>query len=386
MSSRSEAPTEALIARVVDVIDARLGPQKVVCAEFARRYIAGVDPGELAGRATQDLYGAVVSHWQLGAVRPPRTPAVAVYNPDIDHHGWQSPHNVVDVVVDDMPFLVNSITMELSRHGLGIHVVLHPVMGVRRGPDGHVLDVSGWAAGGGAATDFGPAEAFVHVEVDRISDPAQLQELRLNLIRVLGDVRSAVEDRNFIVTTTAKVAEELRASALPEDESQEAEAFLHWLAADHFVFLGYRQYQLERRDGQEFLLAVVETGLGILRPGGAPASPTLLSPYAAALARQPQALVLSKTNRRSTVERPSHLDYFAVRFFDSAGEVTGEHRFLGLFTRQAYSTSCFEIPVIRRKAEAVIRQAGFAPDSHSGKSLVGVLETYQRDELLQASV
>ncbi len=394
MSSRSEAATEALIARVVGVIDARMGPQKGVCAEFARRYLARVDPGELAGRGTQDLYGAVVSHWHLGTVRPSGRPVVAVYNPDVDQHGWQSPHSVVDVVADDMPFLVNSITMELSRHGLGIHVVLHPVMGVRRDSEGRLFGVapsggSGGEAGrraGRRAEPGGTAEAFIHVEVDRISDPVRLDDLQLDLLRVLGDVHSAVEDRDAMVATTAKVAGELTSSALPEAESGEAKAFLHWLTDDHFVFLGYRQYLLERRDGQEFLLPVVDTGLGILRPGGAPASATRLSPYAAALARQREALVLSKTNRHSTVERPSHIDYVSVRSFDAAGEVTGEHRFLGLFTRQAYSTSCFDIPVIRRKVESVIRRADFAPDSHSGKSLVGVLETYPRDELLQASV
>ena len=394
MSNRSEAATAALVARVLGVIDARLGQQRGICGDFARCYLARVDAEELAGRATQDLYGAVVSQWHLGTVRQQGEFAVAVYNPDVEQHGWQSPHSVVNVVTDDMPYLVDSVTTELSRHGLGIHVVVHPVLRVRRDPDGRLTEVLPAATlpakaaptdAASAATDVGLEEAFIHVEVDRISEGTQLDGLRADLARVLGDVRRAVEDRDAMLARLNEVTAEVSAGSLAQDDAEESRAFLQWLRDDHFTFLGYRQYGLQRRDGEEFLVPTVETGLGILRPGGSPSAPTRLSAYAAALARKQEALVLSKANRRSTVERPSHLDYVGIRRFDGSGEVTGEHRFLGLFTRRAYSCSCFEIPVVRRKAEEVIRRAGFALASHSGKSLLAVLETHPRDELLQAS-
>jgi glutamate dehydrogenase len=353
-----------------------------VCTDFAGLYLARVDPEELAGRATDDLYGAVVNHWHLADLRPAGQPALAVYNPDVEQNGWQSPHSVVDVVTEDMPFLVDSITSELSRHGLGIHVVVHPVMVIRRDQEDRLVGVLPGAEGNVAGS---PPEAFVHVEVDRIASRARLDELRADLERILRDVRSAVEDWDAMVAATADVARELRGSTLPDGQTEEAEAFLDWLVRDHFTFLGYRQYRLESRNGQEFLLPVVESGLGILRPSSGPASPTRLSPYAATLARQRQALVLSKTNRRSTVDRPTHLDYIGIRRFNGNGEVTGEHRFLGLFTRRADSSSCFDIPVVRRKAEEVVQRAGFTPASHGGKSLIAVLETHPRDELLQAS-
>ncbi len=421
MSNRSEAATAALIARVLEVVDARLGPQRGICGDFARCYLARVDAEELAGRATQDLYGAVVSQWHLATIRQQGQLALAVYNPDVEQHGWQSPHSVVDVVTDDMPYLVDSVTTELSRHGLGIHVVVHPVLRVRRDAEGRLTEVlpaatsparaalpdaanttaasttaasttaasttaasTTGASTTAASTDVGLQEAFVHVEVDRINEGAQLDGLRADLARVLGDVRRAVEDCDAMVARVNELTREVSVGSLPQDEAEESRAFLQWLSDDHFIFLGYRQYSLERRDGEDFLVPAVETGLGILRPGG-PSAPTRLSAYAAALARKREALVLSKANRRSTVERPSHLDYVGIRRFDGSGEVTGEHRFLGLFTRRAYSRSCFDIPVVRRKAEEVVRRAGFASASHSGKSLIAVLETYPRDELLQAS-
>jgi glutamate dehydrogenase len=381
LSSRSETATAALVGRVVGAIEARLGPRQAVCTDFARLYLARVDPEELAGRATEDLYGAVVNHWHLAAVRPAGQLALAVYNPDVEQNGWQSPHSVIDVVTDDMPFLVDSITSELSRHGLGIHVVVHPVMVIRREQNRFVEVLPGADGNTGGSRQ----EAFVHVEVDRIASGARLDELRADLERVLQDVRNAVEDWEAMVAATSDVAGELLTSSLPGDQTEEAQAFLHWLVRDHFTFLGYRQYRLETQNGQEFLLPVVESGLGILRPSSGPASPTQLSPYAATLARQRQALVFSKTNRRSTVDRPAHLDYIGIRRFNGNGEVTGEHRFLGLFTRRAYSSTCFDMPVVRRKAQEVVRRADFTPASHGGKSLIAVLETYPRDELLQAS-
>lgn len=103
------------------------------------------------------------------------------------------------------------------------------------------------------------------------------------------------------------------------------------------------------------------------------------------LARKPNLLNLTKANSRSTVHRPSYMDYVGVKKFDENGNVIGERRFLGLYTFSAYSMSVFEMPVVRRKVKYTLERSGFSKGSHNEKDLVEILETYPRDELFQVS-
>src|SRR6185312_11024314 len=167
----------------------------------------------------------------------------------------------------------------------------------------------------------------------------------------------------------------------------EGKAFLEWLVDDHFTFLGYREYTLERRGDDDVLRAVPGTGLGILRSDqDMSGSFATLPPLVKAKAREQELLVLAKANSKATVHRPVYLDYVGIKQFDDAGQVVGERRFLGLFSSAAYTESVTRVPVIRKKAQQVIDRAGFDPLSHTGKSLMDVLETYPRDELFQTPV
>ncbi|CAM5434296.1 NAD-glutamate dehydrogenase [Streptomyces violaceorubidus] len=96
--------------------------------------------------------------------------------------------------------------------------------------------------------------------------------------------------------------------------------------------------------------------------------------------------MLTKANSRATVHRPSYLDYVGVKKFDENGNVVGERRFLGLFSSAAYTESVRRVPVVRRKVEEVLERAGFSPNSHDGRDLLQILETYPRDEMFQTSV
>ena len=168
----------------------------------------------------------------------------------------------------------------------------------------------------------------------------------------------------------------------------EAGAFLRWIAGDHFTFLGYREYELDSEDGEDALRPVSGTGLGLLREkGAAPVSQSFarLAPEVRRLAREPEPLVLTKANTRSTVHRPSYLDYVGVKRFDDSGRVVGEKRFLGLYTSAAYRMNAREIPLLRRKVRNVIERAGFPPKSHYEKALVDILESYPREQLFQIS-
>ncbi|MDQ6605390.1 MAG: NAD-glutamate dehydrogenase [Actinomycetota bacterium] len=368
---------DAVCARVHERVTAgQAGP----CAEFVRQYYHWVPPADLAERTALDLYGAAVAHWNLAQQRPSRHDKVSVYNPDLEQSGWQSSHTVLDLVTADMPFLVDSVTMELAHGGHAIHLVIHPVIRVRRDVEGNLLEV----LRPGIEREDAIAESILHVEVQRETDPERLADLRARVERVLGEVRAAVEDWAKMRARTQSVAEDLAApnANLEASEIEEAVEFLRWLAADHFTFLGYREYDLVQQHGAASLRVVADSGLGILRVASSRAV-TRLKAKALALVSSPQALVLTKANSRATVHRPSYLDYVGVKQFAPDGQVTGERRFLGLYTSAAYKESALEIPTVRGKLRYVLQRAGFPSDSHDAKALTEILESYPRDSLFQ---
>ncbi|MEU4151400.1 NAD-glutamate dehydrogenase [Streptomyces sp. NPDC026659] len=363
---------------------------------FLQRYYLHTAPEDLTDRDPVDAFGAALSHYRLAENRPQGTANVRVHTPTVEENGWTCSHTVVEVVTDDMPFLVDSVTNELTRQGRGIHVVIHPQFVVRRDVTGKLIEVLPKPAPGAELPHDAHVESWIHVEIDRETDRADLKQISADLLRVLSDVREAVEDWEKMRETAIRIADDLesepRPADLPGPEAEEARELLRWLAADHFTFLGYREYQLR---GDDSLSAVPGTGLGILRSDPHhseqdehPVSPSFerLPADARAKAREHRLLVLTKANSRATVHRPSYLDYIGVKKFDAEGNVIGERRFLGLFSSAAYTESVRRVPVIRRKVEEVLERAGFSPNSHDGRDLLQILETYPRDELFQTPV
>ncbi|MEV7908341.1 hypothetical protein AB0P04_42785, partial [Streptomyces anulatus] len=274
----------------------------------------------------------------------------------------------------------------LSRHEITTHLVVHPQMRVYRDVTGKLLD------GGQEEEAAGQAviESWMHFEIDRQADPAVLKKLESDLQRVLEDVRYAVEDFAKMRALAVQTAEDVSVNPPPLDLAgvEDSLELMRWLADGHFTFLGYREYRLEQDEEGDRLRQVPGTGLGILRHDKAGSqSFAALSPEMRAKAREKQQmLIITKANTRATVHRPAYLDYVGVKLFDDKGEVVGERRFLGLFTHVAYSESISRIPVLRRKLAEVLDLAGLPADSHDGKDLIEILETFPRDELFQTSV
>ncbi|WP_030271988.1 NAD-glutamate dehydrogenase [Streptomyces sp. NRRL B-24484] len=370
-------------------------------AAFLHHYYLHTAPEDLVDRDPVDVYGAAASHYRLGLKRPQGTAEVRVHTPTVEENGWSCGHTVVEVVTDDMPFLVDSVTNELTRLDRGIHLVVHPQLAVRRDITGkllEILDVDACSRSQAAGTEW-PADAVVeswmHIEIDRETDRADLRSIETSLRRILGDVREVVEDWSKMRDSALRLADELAEQPpahLPEQEVGEAWELMRWLADDHFTFLGYREYDLVEHEGEEVLKAVAGTGLGILRADPLshdsdhhPVSEAFgrLSAPVRAKAHEKKLLVLTKANSRATVHRPAYLDYVGVKRFDANGEVVGERRFLGLFSSAAYTESVTRIPVVRRKVQEVITTSGFSGDSHDGRDLLQILETFPRDEMFQ---
>jgi len=383
MNPDAEGDRTEQLEEVLGLVRSRMSAANRDALErFVVRYFGQVDPEDLAERAPADLYGAALSHWNFARKRESGRARVRVFNPSIEEHGWQSTHTIVEIVNDDMPFLVDSVTMEVNRHGLTLHLIIHPIVAVLRGADGVLADV--------AAEDGRDArrESFIHVEVDRMTEPARRDALAADVERVLSDVRMAVADWKTMQGRVLGVIAELEAQPppIPAEELAEDKAFLGWLAANHFTFLGYRCHDLVTVDGQDALRIVAGSSLGVLREDAGKsvaASFAALPPEVRAYARTPDLLIVTKANARSTVHRPGYLDYVGIKRFDTAGRVCGEHRFLGLYTSTAYSASLADIPLLRRKTANVVARAGLARGSHAGKALINILESYPRDELFQ---
>ncbi|MCD4533915.1 NAD-glutamate dehydrogenase [Nocardioides sp. cx-169] len=355
-----------------------------------RAYYRHIAAEDLLGRSAVDVYGALASHHKLAAERPQGTARVRVLTPTLSEYGWSAGgHSVVEVVVDDMPFLVDSLTMELSRQLRDVHLVIHPNYDVVRDITGALQEVRPVDDGSSAPDGDAVRESWMHVEIDRLredDDPAAIVE---DVQRVLRDVRESVEDWEKMHAQIRAIVSGLESDPPPLDpeEVRQAADLLAWLSDEHFTFLGYREYSLERQDDDDFLRAVPGTGLGILRADQEMAeSFGRLPEKVKAKAREKTLLVLAKANSRATVHRPAYLDYVGVKTFDANGEVSGERRFLGLFSSAAYTESLLRIPLLRDKAEAVLRRSGFDPRSHAGKALMDTLETYPRDELFHTPV
>jgi glutamate dehydrogenase len=350
-----------------------------------RAYWRMVQADEVGDRKPDDLLTALNSHRELAVDRRPGQTRLRVSTPDPASESWAGRHTVIELVTDDMPFLVDSITAELARRDLGVHLIIHPQLVVRRRADGSLAEIR-------ADVDpehAGPedlVESWMHIEVDRTSDGTQLAALRDGLEHVLGDVRLAVGDWRAMRDTAVSLAADLAEISLPvpPEDVEDARELLCWLADDHFTFLGYREYRLTG-DG-DVLEAVPSSGLGVLRD--APARPRTFAsmpPEARARALEQRLLVITKANTKATVHRSAYLDYIGVKSFDADGRVTGERRFLGLFSEAAYLESVRMLPVVRRKVAEVIEASGLSLRSHSGKDLLSVLETYPRDELFQST-
>jgi glutamate dehydrogenase len=375
----------ALIERISAAVPRRLaGPSLGTRRRFLRGYFRGVGEEDLSQRSPGELAALAMRHLEFGRTRAPKQTHVHILNPTAERDGYNSAHTIVMVVTDDMPFLVDSVNTVFSQAEVAVHLIVHPVLAVKRDGRGRLVDV------GETPSDEMPAESWQLYEIDRQIDPEHLETLRQNLTAALSDVRMAVEDWMPMRRRVRALIDELQNDPppLPSDEVNEARNLLDWMEGRHFVFLGYRHYRLERGQNQDRLVPDVRSGLGILRAGRSEArpTPTVLRGEVRARARERELLILTKANSIATVHRATYLDYLAVKTFGPRGEVSGEHRFLGLWTSTAYHSSPRDIPMLRRKVEQVIGHFGLDPASHDGKAVLNVLETYPRDELFQARV
>ncbi|MEX1994994.1 MAG: NAD-glutamate dehydrogenase [Steroidobacteraceae bacterium] len=356
----------------------------VSAERLVRCFYHGVSELDLVQRADADLAGAALSTLALGRVRRAGRSLVRVFNPDPARDGFASSHTIIMVVTDDMPFLVDSLGIVCSQSGLAVHLLAHPVFSVLRDRRGRLTGLFLEDAPPGARM-----ESWQLIEIDREPDPRRLADIERAIRRSLDDVRAATNDWRRMRGKALEAAAEIGAARLPgrRREISEAKALLKWMEEDHFTFLGYRQYRLRRGARHDLLVPAPGSGLGFMRQrAGRRARSIVVAGDVRAFARSQEPLIITKANSIATVHRATYLDYVGIKTFDAKGRVTGERRFIGLWTSSAYSRNPREIPVLRHKIQRVIDHFGLKASSHDNKALVHALETFPRDELFQATV
>ena len=342
----------------------------------------GSVPEEEWQRLDQSTMRAACSgQLEFGMIRRPRQTLVRVLDPAT---AGDAGYSVVELVTDDMPFLVDTLRMTLTLAGYPPQIIIHPILRVMRDGRGRLQSFDQ-----NLQADGGRHESWQHLHIERMVDAGECRQLQRRLQSSLADVRRAVSDwmrmRNEVLRLCADISR--NPPPLHADVIAESRALLQYMEAHHFTFLGYRENSLHRRGRRLELRPVPGTALGLLRRRR-PAtreSAVPVSNIEQAL-RSRDLLVITKANIRSTVHRPAYLDYIGVKRFDAQGRPIGEARILGLWNSSAYRSDPRQLPWLRHKLKRIVEHFPFSPNSHDGKRLQHILQTLPRDELFQASV
>ncbi|MDP1872865.1 NAD-glutamate dehydrogenase [Phenylobacterium sp.] len=384
MSGANIPSPEALGRVLADKLLARLGPgpaEDQALQAFAAQAAEDVVPAELPEFDLDDLAANLAAFWTFAEKRRGLSPVLRVAR--AERASEDSPRldlDRVEIVQEDAPFLVDSVMGEIAEQGFQVRAMFHPVVQVAR-------DAKGLRAAEGALR----RESMIQVFIDRIG-PDREEQLLSGLRTALADARAAVADFPAMLDLMGRTVAELESLAPVTPRRAEELAFLRWLHTEHFVFLGARIYEYPRAEGGEYAseepLFQPQDGLGVLRD---PAQrvlrrtnePAVLTAQLARRLEDDSAVTVAKANMRSRVHRRGYMDYVGVRRYGPDGRPSGEVRFVGLFTAEAYDQPVAAVPLVRAKAAGALARAAKAPGSHNAKRLKNIVENYPRDELFQ---
>jgi glutamate dehydrogenase len=387
VTNRSKRRVSDVRQGIVDsIVAARVSSRAVSdnkhLKRYLRQYFEDVPYEDIAGRSEEIMARIAVEHLEFGAARRRGQALLRIYNTTEKTHGYTSMFTFVEMVNDDMPFLVNSVLAAINRHGLAVQMTVHPIISVRRDGKGKLTGIAD------ADDDEAIRESYIRFAITRETDERALRKLRQEINKVLSDVRVAVRDWGEMRAAMRESRDMLANGPKGADPllRTESQALLDWMVDDHFTFLGYREYRVVRKGKSTFLEAIAGTGLGVLSHKSSVHKPVELTTAMQRLRRSRDWLILTKANSRSTVHRSAFLDYVGVKIYDENGNVTGERRFIGLLTSIAYSESPTKIPLLRHKVQKIFKQVGVTESGHRGKALLHIIETYPREELFQSTV
>ncbi len=389
--SKSEQQKAELINKVAKLINDRLPKKDAADAvKFVQQFFSKVPPHDLIGRQEEEIYGSALAFWRFAAKRKNDETLVRVYNPNLEEHGWQSDHTVVEICTPDRPFLVDSVTSALTESDMTIYLTIHPVITLCRDDKGYLVGTlfedekipKSWG-------DTCQYESYMLFFVNRQSDKDQLQTLSDRLKHCLSEGDSAVRDWQDMRKAARDTIEGL-SKKLPDvnpEEAKEVCDFMQWVHDDHFTLLGVCDFDIKG----DTVVPVLDGALGILSnlKSNILDEISILATSPASdkgkFTEDSSPLMIVKTSHKSVIHRPVYMDVICVKRYGAKGKVIGQRVFVGLFTSAAYSRAPHDIPVVRMKSMRVMDRAGFKPGSHNRKAFAHIIDTFPRDELFQIS-
>ncbi|GJM03485.1 MAG: NAD-glutamate dehydrogenase [Rhodomicrobium sp.] len=313
----------------------------------------------------------------------------------IDNHKFVEDSNlaydsftVINLLNDDVPFLLDSVLGELQARGITVHMVLHPIITVKRDSTGKLLSLHDAMEQGGPDIH---KESFISLHVEELSSSV-IAELETALMGLMKRVQMVVQDwlpmRNRLTSVASGLSNNTVKVSL--DQLSESIQFLRWALDNNFTFLGMREYVLKGKSSTAQLKPKKGTGLGMLRDVDMKVlrrgkELSHMTPEVRKFFFSPEPIIIAKANIKSDIHRRSYMDYIGVKLYNQSGELAGELRVVGLFTSSAYSSRVSTIPLLRQKLDFVLDTSGSARESHTGKALTNIIETFPRDELFQIS-
>ncbi|QCU74297.1 NAD-glutamate dehydrogenase [Pseudoalteromonas distincta] len=383
--TRNEGQASVILDNVCKLIQKKVRADNVLLVEkFAKALYSNMSKEDLANRNDSDLYGAALSLWNSLEKNTTDDAVIRVFNPEVAKDGWQSSHTIVEIITKDMPFLVDSVRMAMTRENIASHLLLHCPLKIKRDENAKISGLSNLKA----EQESSSTKTVFFIEIDRQTDSSVIESFKKELESVLVDVSVAVDDWQPIRKKLIAVTKELpkRHHNKSKDEVSETTEFLDWLAKDNFTLMGYREYELSPVQGDYQLKGKMDTSLGLMKNSTEEHTRLLseLPEVARQEARSSNLLILTKTNSVSRVHRPAYIDYVGIKRFDDEGNVIGEDRFIGLFSSNFYNNSATDVPVLKSKINRIMDMCDFAKGTHAYKAVLNILETYPRDELVQA--
>ncbi|GAW96224.1 MULTISPECIES: NAD-glutamate dehydrogenase [Colwellia] len=377
-----------ILSNVAKLIQQKVDEKTAPLVEkFAHLLYGNMSSLDLDHRNESDMYGAALSLWSSLNEHKDNAPIIHVFNPSVSKNGWKSSHTIIEVIIQDMPFLVDSIRIALNRLGLSPHLMLNAPLKIIRDKNLEVIELAPIIDNQLVASS---EETIFLIEIDRQTTDEELSSIKNTLLSVVEDIRLTVSDWQPMLSCLKRVIDDVSKAKLPgtKADKEDTLSFLNWLAANNFTLMGYRSYDVKAVKGDISLEANVESSLGLMKnsPGNKSRLVSSLSATGREVALGPNHLILTKTNSNSRVHRPAQLDYIGIKRFDDKGVVIGEERFIGLFGSAYYTNSALDLPLISSKVMDVCKSSPFAKGTHNYKTLINILETYPRDEILQSSV
>lgn len=349
-------------------------------ATFLKNFYSENTVKDFSDYLVEDLFNAAFSSFNFLLLRKPSEIKISIYNPSIKTHGFESPYTFVDILNDDMPFLVDSTVSHIDKLGVKIKNIIHPVYSVSREKNGALKNIS--------IDGDSNSESLIQLHLSKITGKEDLEILTDKISKILNTVSLVVKDWKPMVEMTKKASDQIDNAKKFSKDIEEIKEFLTWIADGNLILLGAKEFDIKEGKKGEYFLEEKGEGLGIFRSQYADFRPEVLNSSFEEVGdsvANPYVIEILKSRYRSKIHRNTSAERIRIQKISKEGKVVGEFRFVGLFTSSTYHNSINTIPLIRGKIAKVIANSGYIKGGHSYKELVSILESYPRDELFQIS-